>query len=94
MIVERAMEYRLPLKSTPEDLELRLGRDEGKMLLYGDKILATGYYYEYGNSGFYGAIYEFLTGDTSCEGELGLRNVSEDRFKDDGHAIAWAMQNI
>ena len=36
--------------------------------------------------------YEFLTDDTTCEGTIGLRAVSEVEFEDDGHAMAWAMQ--
>ncbi|HPR90262.1 MAG TPA: hypothetical protein PLD93_02390 [Synergistaceae bacterium] len=27
----------------------------------------------------------------SCEGALGLREISEVEFLDDGHAIAWAL---
>ena len=36
--------------------------------------------------------YEFLTDYHTCEGMIGLRAASEIEFKDDGHAIAWAMQ--
>ena len=30
--------------------------------------------------------------DLSCEGEIRLIAVSEERFEDNGHALAWAMQ--
>jgi len=35
---------------------------------------------------------EFLDDDHTCEGTIGLRAASEVEFEDDGHAIAWAMQ--
>ena len=41
---------------------------------------------------FFGAIYEFLDDDHSCEGTIGLRAASKVEFEDDGHAIAWAMK--
>ena len=39
----------------------------------------------------FGAVYEHLDDDLSCEGIIGLRTASEVAFEDDGHAIAWAM---
>ena len=60
---------------------------------YGDKIILAGYYYNGKNKPcYYGATYEFLGDDHSCEGTIGLRAASEVEFEDDGHAIAWAMQ--
>ena len=41
---------------------------------------------------YFGAAYEFLTDDHTCEGMIGLRTVSGVEFEDDGHAVAWAMQ--
>ena len=43
------------------------------------------YYIAYGSN-------EFLTDDHTCEGMIGLRAASGVEFEDDGHAIAWAMQ--
>ena len=81
--------YRLPNPTTPEDLEVRWS----KMLNFGDKVLLAGYYYEYRNAHHYfGAIYEFLSDDHTCEGEIGLRSISDLAFDDDGHAIEWAMK--
>ncbi len=81
--------YRLPNPTPPEDLECRWS----KVLTFGDKILLAGYYYNgKGKPSYFGATYEFLSDDTSCEGTIGLRDVSEVEFEDDGHAIAWAMQ--
>ena len=41
---------------------------------------------------YYGSVYERLDDDTYCEGVIGLNTVSVVEFIDDGHAIAWAMQ--
>lgn len=80
--------FRLPSHSTLEDLECGFGI---RVLTFGDKVLAAGYYYN-GKKSYYGAVYEFLTDDTSCEGEIGLYAVSDVEFEDNGHAIQWAMQ--
>lgn len=90
MTINEAMKtYRLPSPTTPEDLECHWS----KVLTFGDKILVAGHYYNgMGKPSFYGATYEFLTDDTSCEGTIGLRAASDVEFEDDGHAIAWAMQ--
>ncbi len=88
-INEGMRKYRLPNPTTQEDLECRWR----KVLNFGDRILMAGYYYNgKGKPCYFGATYEFLTDDTSCEGAIGLRDVSEVDFEDDGHAIAWAMQ--
>ena len=80
--------YRLPNPTTPEDLECRWS----KLLTFGDKVIIAGHYYNgKGKPCYYGASYEFLTDDHTCEGTIGLRAVSEVEFEDDGHAIAWAM---
>lgn len=89
MTISKAMRaYRLPNPATTEDLESR----GGKVLRFGDKVLLAGYFYNGMNKPrYYGAVYEYLTDDKSCEGTIGLSDVSEVEFKDDGHAIAWAM---
>ena len=81
---------RLPNPTTPEDLECRWS----KILNFGDKVLLAGYYYNGMNKpSYFGAVYEFLDDDHSCEGTIGLAAVSDIEFEDDGHAIAWAMKN-
>ena len=91
MTIKEAMRlYRLPNPTTQEDLESRYLR----VLNYGDKVLFASYFYNgQGKPCYYGAVYEHLDDDLSCEGAIGLKEVSEVEFKDDGHAIAWAMQN-
>lgn len=81
--------YRLPNPTTSEDLECRWS----KLLTFGDKIVIAGYYYNGQNRPcYFGATYEFLTEDHTCEGAIGLKAVSGIDFEDDGHAIAWALQ--
>ena len=90
MTINEAMKtYRLPNPTTPEDLESRWS----KVLTFGDRVLLAGYYYNGKNKPcYFGATYEFLTDDTTCEGTIGLRAASEVEFEDDGHAILWAAQ--
>ena len=77
-INEATRTYRLPNPTTPEDLECRWS----KVLNFGDKVLLAGYYYNGKNKPcYFGAVYT-----------IGLRAASEVAFEDDGHAIAWAMQ--
>ena len=88
-ICEAMKTYRLPNPTTPEDLECCWS----KVLNFGDRVLLAGYYYNGLNrASFFGAVYEHLDDDFTCEGAIGLRAVSDVEFMDDGHAIAWAMQ--
>ena len=91
MTINEAMRtYRLPNPTTPEDLECRWS----KVLTFGDKILLAGHYHNgKGKPCYFGATYEFLSDDHSCEGTIGLSAASAVEFEDDGHAIAWAMQH-
>src|SRR5699024_12604979 len=76
-------------RSSDLDLECRWS----KVLTFGDKIVMAGHFYNGQNRPcYFGAAYEFLTDDHTCEGMIGLRAASEVEFEDDGHAIAWAMQ--
>ena len=91
MTIDKAMEtYKLPNPCTSEDLQTYW--NIRAVLRFGDKVLLAGYYYLAGHlPEYYGAVYEWLTDDHSCEGEIGLRAVSKTEFWDEGHAIAWAM---
>jgi hypothetical protein len=89
-LTERAKTYRLPNPTTPEDLECRWS----KTLRFGDRVLLAGHYYNgRGKPSYFGAVYEFLTDDTGCEAEIGIRKVSGVEFEDAGHAIEWAIKN-
>ena len=88
-INEATRTYHLPNPSTKEDLECRWN----KVLDFDDKVLVAGYYYQHRKPCWYGAVYEHLDEDLSCEGAVGLRAASDVEFEDEGHAIAWAMQH-
>jgi len=91
-MTDLARTYRLPTKTTEEDLPY--GQNQ-KVLRFGNRILVARYYYQPDGESWIAAVYEFLDdNETSCEDFIGLRWVGEERFKDDGHAIAWAMQNV
>lgn len=65
---------------------------DGKTLLYGEIVLVAGFYWNgSGNPSYFGAVYEFLSNDHSCEGVIGLRTVSSLIHHDEGHAIEWAL---
>ena len=84
----RAAELRVPEKSTSEELECR----GLKVLTFGSRILAVGYYYMGRNkASYFGAAYEFTGSDHTCEGTISLKTLSQVEFEDDGHAFAWAM---
>ena len=89
MTINEAMRtYRLPNPTTEEDL----GCGWSKVLRFGDRVLLAGHYYQHNKPCYYGAVYEHLDDDLSCEGAIGLRTVSEVEFEDEGHAIAWALK--
>lgn len=86
-MTEKAREYRLPLQSTPEDLECNWST----VLTFGDRILLAGHYYRPGRS-WIAAVYEFLDDDnTDVDSPIALRTVSAEGFADNGHAVAWAI---
>ena len=86
-ITELAKEYRIPTHATPEDLETRWG----KVITFGDRVILVGHYYHPDGNCYFAAVYEFLDDDLTSEGFIGLREVSDKRFEDDGHAIEWAL---
>lgn len=87
-IEKRAYEYRLPVVTTPEELEIRWS----KVLTFGDKVILAGYFYNgMDKPHYFGAAYRFLTGDHTCEGAIELTAASPTEFSDDGHAVQWAM---
>ena len=92
MTINEAMRtYRLPNPTTPEDLECRWS----KVLNFGDRVLLAGYYW--GGKGkhcYFGAVYEHLDDDFSCEGAVGLVSASEVEFDDEGHAVEWALSQL
>lgn len=84
---KKAREYRLPMTGTPENIACRWTCNVN----FGARFLVAGYYYAYKEPCYYGAAYEYTTEDHTCEGEVRLAVVSDERFEDNGHALAWAM---
>lgn len=94
-LAERRMKLRLRWRETPESLEKRLMQaGNGSSLPYGDKILMTGFYYNGpGCKNWYGAVYEALEdGELDPETDLGLAEISPGFFRDEGHAMEWAIK--
>ncbi len=89
MTINEAMRlFHLPNPTSQEDLECRWS----KVLEYGDRVLVAGHFYQHGGPCYYGAVYEHLDDDMSCEGAIGLRSVSDVDFIDAGHAMEWAIR--
>ena len=83
-----ARTYRLPETTTPE----KLACGWSCTVNFGTRVLVAGYAYSHNAPCYYGAVYEHTDSNLSCEGEIRLIAVSEERFEDNGHALAWAMQ--
>ena len=79
--------YRLPAETTPEELEMRWSR----IAAFDDCTIIAGYNYHPDGKSYFSAVYKFVTGDHTCEGRIRLAAVSDRRFEDDGHALAWGM---
>ena len=91
-INEATRAYRLPNPITLEDLESPFSCIDGKVLTFADTIVITGYYYNGpGQPCCYGAVYEWLGEDHSCEGTVGLRTASAAEFYHDGDAAVWGI---
>lgn len=86
----KADAYRLQRVTTPERLEMAFSTT----LSYGEYTLVSGYYYRPNEGCYYAAIYKFTTADHTCEGNVELVTVSEKTFEDNGHAIAWAINQV
>ena len=84
---ELVSRYRLNSTTTPESLAMGFST----VLAFGEFTLVAGYYYNPNGNDYYAAIYRFTTADHTCEGEVELVAVSAETFKDNGHAIAWAI---
>ena len=82
--------------TTMEKLQCRTSASYGAVLKYGDKVIVTDADWR---GGFSAAIYEFIetpeeTGLEECECRLTTWKTSETNFEDNGHAIAWCIQQI
>ena len=69
--------------------------EQGAVLKYGDKVLATGLTWK----GFEAAVYEFIedeeeTGLSYIECRLNLRTANPRPFNDGGDAMKWCFENL
>ena len=78
--------YRLPQTSTPENLACNWST----VINFGDKVILAAHWFDRDDT-YFGAVYDYTTKDHTCEGEVRLVKVSSARFKDNGHALQWAM---
>lgn len=90
----KAREFRLPMTTTPANLESIFFADSAVFLPFGNKTIMAGYSYQRrGQDSYYVAVYEWTTRDHTCEGEIVLTAISDGFFADNGSAVAWAMAN-
>lgn len=80
--------------TTMEKLQCNVSASFGAVLKYGDKVFVTDVNWR---GGYIAEIWEFIetpeeTGLADCECRLNLFTKSEVSFEDNGHAIAWCIQ--
>lgn len=85
---KKANELRIPVTSTPENLEGWYG----KTITFGSYTIIAGYYFNgIGQNSFYWAAFKNKGG---IEDEANLKAVGKDFYEDDGHALAGALNWI
>jgi len=82
--------------TTIEKLQSKVSASYGAVIQYGDKVFVTDIHWK---GGFVAEIYEFIefpedTGLGDIECRLTPWAVSEQTFKDNGHAIAWCYEQV
>ncbi len=93
---EKATAYRVPEKTTAENL----GCDWETVINFGDKVILAGYFYQgKGQPSYFAAIYTYTKNEFKgkvmptfhCDDEIRLIAINDEFFTDNGHAIAWAI---
>ena len=86
----------LRMRETPEILENAYSGIDGTIVTFADKILVAGFYWNGpGQNNYFGAVYETIYDEPiDAETDLELIAVSDGFFKDNGHAIEWAIKSI
>lgn len=82
--------------TTIEKLQSKVSASYGAVIQYGDKVFVADIHWK---GGFVAEIYEFIefpedTGLGDIECRLTPWAVSEQTFKDNGHAIAWCYEQV
>ena len=90
---EMIKKTKLRRRETPEALEMAFTFDDGIVIEYNEKLLISGFYWNGpGQNNHFGAIYQPIFDEClEAETDLELVEVSTEFFKDDGHAIEWAI---
>ena len=79
--------------TTIEKLQMQVSATYGAVIKFGDRVFVTDCHWK---GGFTAAIYEFVEapdeiGVSEIECRLNLIQTADERFEDNGHAIAWCM---
>ena len=79
-----------------EHLQMKVSASYGAVLKFGDKVFVTDYHYK---GGFPAEVFEFVetpekTGLGDIECRLASWAKTDERFIDNGHAIAWCMAQV
>ena len=86
----KAKTFRLPLKSTPEDLATSWLH----VIRFGSFTLLAGYYYMGLKPCWFGAVYVFSGSGAEVDSPVDLLYLSNVEFFDEGHAIQWCLDQI
>lgn len=82
--------------TTIEKLQMQVSASYGAVIQYGDNAFVTDCHWK---GGFTAEIYEFVetpkeTGLGDIECRLAPWGKTDERFEDNGHAIAWCMTQV
>ena len=82
--------------TTMERLQMKVSASYGAVIQFGDKVFVTDCHWK---GGFTAEIYEFVeTPDETGLGDIECRlapwGKTDERFGDNGHAIAWCMAQV
>ena len=82
--------------TTMEHLQMKVSASYGAVLKFGDKVFVTDYHYR---GGFTAEVFAFVetpeeTGLGDIECRLASWAKTDERFIDNGHAIAWCMAQV
>ena len=82
--------------TTMEQLQMKVSASYGAVLKFGDRVFVTDFHWK---GGFTAEIFEFVeTPEETDLGEIECRLApwakTDERFVDNGHAIAWCMAQV
>lgn len=89
--------YRLPKKTTFEDLESQIKTFFNKSVIvnFGEHILIAGFFPTKGKEPYYVATYEYDSTDKhAIDDPIHLASISTTKFSDSGNALLWQMRKL